>query len=52
VHDPTNEQARRIAIRARLPDAPRPTDMLALLERPTFVQIEPATAFDTTSWRS
>jgi uncharacterized protein len=40
----TKEHARRIAIRAQLLDAPRPTDMLAVLERLTFVQIDPTAA--------
>jgi uncharacterized protein len=44
VHHLTREQARRIAIRAQLLDAPRPTTLLAVVERLTFLQIDPTAA--------
>jgi uncharacterized protein YcaQ len=37
-------QARRIAVRAQLLDAARPTELLAVVERLTFVQIDPTAA--------
>ncbi len=37
-------QARRIAVRAQLLDAPPPTDLLEVVRRLTFVQIEPTAA--------
>ena len=44
VHHLTKEQARRIAIRAQLLDAPRPTRLLDVVERLTFLQIDPTAA--------
>ena len=44
MHSLTKEQARRIAVRAQLLDAPRPTDLLEELERLTLVQIDPTAA--------
>jgi uncharacterized protein YcaQ len=44
VHTLTKEQARRIAVRAQLLDAPRPTDLLALVQRLTLLQIDPTAA--------
>jgi uncharacterized protein YcaQ len=38
------EEARRIAIRAQLLDAPRPEALVAVVERLTFVQIDPTAA--------
>jgi uncharacterized protein YcaQ len=38
------EEARRIAIRAQLLDAPRPTDLLAVVHRLTLLQIDPTAA--------
>jgi uncharacterized protein len=44
VHRLTREQARRIAVRAQLLDAPRPTDLLAVVQRLTLLQIDPTAA--------
>jgi uncharacterized protein len=44
VHELTKEQARRIAVRAQLLDAPRPTDLLAVVQRLTMLQIDPTAA--------
>jgi uncharacterized protein len=44
VHELTKEQARRIAVRAQLLDAPRPTELLAVVRRLTLLQIDPTAA--------
>jgi uncharacterized protein YcaQ len=44
VHRLTKAQARRIAVRAQLLDAPRPTDLLGVVEHLTFLQIDPTAA--------
>jgi hypothetical protein len=44
VHRLTKAQARRIAVRAQLLDAPRPTDLLAVVRQLTFLQIDPTAA--------
>jgi uncharacterized protein YcaQ len=44
VHRLTKEQARRIAVRAQLLAAPRPTDLVAVVERLTLLQIDPTAA--------
>jgi uncharacterized protein len=43
-HRLTSEQARRIAVRAQLLDAPRPTDLLDIVHRLTLLQIDPTAA--------
>ena len=40
----TREQARRIAVRAQLLDAPRPTHLLAVVQQLTMLQIDPTAA--------
>lgn len=40
-HRLTRDEARRIAVRAQLLDAPRPDDLVEVVRRLTFVQIEP-----------
>jgi uncharacterized protein YcaQ len=40
----TKTQARRIAVRAQLLDAPRPTDLLAVVRQLTLLQIDPTAA--------
>jgi uncharacterized protein len=44
VHRLTREQARRIAVRAQLLDARRPTELLAVVQRLTLLQIDPTAA--------
>jgi uncharacterized protein len=44
VHELTKEQARRIAVRAQLLDTPRPTDLLAVVQQLTMLQIDPTAA--------
>src|SRR3954469_6820578 len=44
MHELTVQQARRIAVRAQLLDAPRPTDLLAVVQRLTLLQIDPTAA--------
>jgi uncharacterized protein len=44
VHELTKEQARRIAVRAQLLDANRPTDLLSVVRQLTFLQIDPTAA--------
>jgi uncharacterized protein YcaQ len=44
VHRLTKEQARRIAVRAQLLDAPRPTDLLTVVHRLTLLQVDPTSA--------
>jgi uncharacterized protein YcaQ len=40
----TKAQARRIAVRAQLLDAPRPTELLAVVQQLTLLQIDPTAA--------
>jgi len=44
VHQLSKTQARRIAVRAQLLDAPRPTSLLAVVEQLTLLQIDPTAA--------
>ena len=44
MHRLTKAQARRIAVRAQLLDAPRPTELLAVVEQLTLLQIDPTAA--------
>ena len=44
VHELTREQARRIAVRAQLLDADRPTDLLQAVRHLTLLQVEPTAA--------
>jgi uncharacterized protein YcaQ len=44
VHRLTKAQARRIAVRAQLLDAPRPTDLLAVVRQLTLLQLDPTAA--------
>jgi uncharacterized protein len=43
VHRLTKAQARRIAVRAQLLDAPRPTELLPVVQQLTLLQINPPT---------
>jgi uncharacterized protein len=44
VHELTKERARRVAVRAQLLDASRPTDLLDVVRRLTLLQIDPTAA--------
>jgi len=44
VHRLTKTQARRIAVRAQLLDAPRPTELVAVVQQLTLLQIDPTAA--------
>lgn len=44
MHRLTKSQARRIAVRAQLLDSPRPTELLAVVQRLTLLQIDPTAA--------
>src|SRR5262249_39711751 len=44
VHELTREQARRIAVRAQLLDARRPTELVGLVRHLTLLQIDPTAA--------
>jgi uncharacterized protein len=44
VHRLTKAQARRIAVRAQLLDAPRPTELLEVVQQLTLLQIDPTAA--------
>ena len=44
VHRLTKKQARQVAVRAQLLDAPRPKDLLAVVERLTLLQVDPTAA--------
>jgi len=44
VHRLTKAQARRIAVRAQLLDSPRPTELLAVVQQLTMLQIDPTAA--------
>jgi uncharacterized protein len=44
VHELTRKQARQIAVRAQLLEAPRPTDLLEVVRRLSLLQIDPTAA--------
>ena len=44
MHRLTKAQARRIAVRAQLLDAPRPTELLPVVQQLTLLQIDPTAA--------
>ncbi len=44
MHRLTKAQARRIAVRAQLLDAPRPSELLAVVQQLTLLQIDPTSA--------
>ena len=44
MHRLTKARARRIAVRAQLLDAPRPTDLIAVVQQLTLLQIDPTAA--------
>ena len=44
MHELTKAQARRIAVRAQLVDAPRPSELLAVVRQLTLLQIDPTAA--------
>ena len=44
MHELTREQARRIAVRAQLLDADRPTDLLTVVRHLSLLQVEPTAA--------
>src|SRR5947207_15112026 len=44
MHRLTKAQARRVAVRAQLLDAPRPTDLMTVVQQLTLLQIDPTAA--------
>src|SRR4051812_39661067 len=50
----TRVEARQIAVRAQLLDLPRPTDLLTMMDRLTFLQLDPtavvAPSADLVAW--
>ena len=44
MHELTKEHARRIAVRAQLLDAPRPTKLLSVVQQLTLLQLDPTAA--------